>query len=455
MGFLLRKSVKVGPMRINFSNSGISYSVGVKGARLSTGQRGTFVTLGANGIYYRQKISSSPGHTNSPVYQTLPGMHSITSAPIDQLTDVDSKVFIDELSEKASKISLTKWFGIWPMIIFVVLLSFNSLRSRELVQQQGGERKVAVINSFVGSNVRALADGDSKVLRTAKYGEEFTFLGEFRQKWLKVKFNDSIGYVSKKLAGISMVQDPREVETELFITNPNYPWLLGSGLLFFAVLIYFLSRQDKKRFEMELNYEMDEQMGILYETLATHFSTFKSSQRKWQYLHAEGNVDWKRNAGAGKLINRITIGSVMQHKNPIRFFKTNVQIPHIKLNGTELYFLPERLLVRRANKFAALFYKNLVIDCSSTRFIEEESVSPDAKIVGHTWKYVNKNGGPDRRFTNNRQIPICLYSLYTLHSKTGVYETLSTSRIGAFDGFADYLKKIGVIQSIMDANQID
>jgi len=31
------------------------------------------------------------------------------------------------------------------------------------------------------------------------------------------------------------------------------------------------------------------------------------------------------------------------------------------------------------------------------------------KVIGYTWQYVNKDGGPDRWFANNPQIPIASY----------------------------------------------
>ncbi|MFC4209914.1 DUF4236 domain-containing protein [Pedobacter lithocola] len=58
MGIFFRKSFKVGPFRLNFSQSGISYSAGINGARLTSVPRGTYVTPGGNGIYYRQRIGS-------------------------------------------------------------------------------------------------------------------------------------------------------------------------------------------------------------------------------------------------------------------------------------------------------------------------------------------------------------------------------------------------------------
>ncbi len=44
---------------------------------------------------------------------------------------------------------------------------------------------------------------------------------------------------------------------------------------------------------------------------------------------------------------------------------------------------------------------------------------------------MNKKGGPDRRFANNRELPIALYEEITLRSRTGLNEKLQVSRVGA------------------------
>ena len=57
MGWYIRKSKKVGPLRINLSKSGIGVSTGIKGLRISKGPKGTYLNAGRGGIYYRKKIS--------------------------------------------------------------------------------------------------------------------------------------------------------------------------------------------------------------------------------------------------------------------------------------------------------------------------------------------------------------------------------------------------------------
>ncbi|QOK83482.1 DUF4236 domain-containing protein [Ralstonia solanacearum] len=46
MGFYVRQSVKVGPLRFNFSKSGVGVSTGVKGIRIGTGPRGNYIHMG-------------------------------------------------------------------------------------------------------------------------------------------------------------------------------------------------------------------------------------------------------------------------------------------------------------------------------------------------------------------------------------------------------------------------
>src|SRR6185437_7463588 len=134
MGWSYRKSFGSGPFRINFSKRGISYSVGVKGARVNIGPRGTYVNLSSHGISYRRKISDSGRPSN---YDNLPLVpvayqesHNIASAEIQQLTDTDSKQFISELTEKAAQISFANWLGVFPLILFLGVMLFTSFASR-------------------------------------------------------------------------------------------------------------------------------------------------------------------------------------------------------------------------------------------------------------------------------------------------------------------------------------
>src|SRR5205085_10647069 len=76
------------------------------------------------------------------------------------------------------------------------------------------------------------------------------------------------------------------------------------------------------------------------------------------------------------------------------------------------------------------------VSFSPTRFIEDAGVPQDVQVVGTTWQYVNKNGGPDRRFSNNRQIPVAQYGLLKITSRTGLNIHLHVSNLEAARYFA-------------------
>ena len=64
MGWYLKKSFAIGPLRLNLSKSGIGASVGVKGLRVSTGPKGRQLNAGREGLYYRASLNTRP---NPPV----------------------------------------------------------------------------------------------------------------------------------------------------------------------------------------------------------------------------------------------------------------------------------------------------------------------------------------------------------------------------------------------------
>ncbi len=124
------------------------------------------------------------------------------------------------------------------------------------------------------------------------------------------------------------------------------------------------------------------------------------------------------------------------------FLKTNVAIPSLKLAGDAFYFLPDRVFITNAGGIGALSYERFRATASERRFVEDGAVPRDAKIVGSTWRYVNKSGAPDRRFSNNRQMPVVMYQDVLFSSETGVRGYIELSRTGAADEFLAALQRM-------------
>jgi hypothetical protein len=132
------------------------------------------------------------------------------------------------------------------------------------------------------------------------------------------------------------------------------------------------------------------------------------------------------NAGAGRLISRTR--TALGYDVP-GVVKTNIDVPSIVGGKQSVYFFPDAMLVIEGNRVGAIAYEDLDISWNTTVFVEEDRVPSDAQIVGHTWRFVNKGGGPDRRFNNNRQIPEVMYQQMGLRGPGGFQKVLHLSRV--------------------------
>lgn len=63
---------------------------------------------------------------------------------------------------------------------------------------------------------------------------------------------------------------------------------------------------------------------------------------------------------------------------------------------------------------------DLKVEVQESRFVEDGSVPHDSHQIATTWQYVNKKGGPDRRFSNNRQLPVNAMRSFSLSSTSGL-----------------------------------
>jgi hypothetical protein len=71
MGWFLRKSFRLGPLRLNLSKRGIGASMGVKGARLGVDATGKpYVAGGRYGLYFRQRLG--PGRVPQIASESQP-----------------------------------------------------------------------------------------------------------------------------------------------------------------------------------------------------------------------------------------------------------------------------------------------------------------------------------------------------------------------------------------------
>lgn len=328
MGFRYRKSINLGgEFRVNLSKSGVGYSWGVKGYR---------VTKTANGR--TRTTASIPGTGISYVHETGKKKHNTPGTatyPANQHPPVQS---IDN----------------------------NHYDTQNIVNN--------VATSMVSEGLEDMLASASRTLKLNKLS--------------------TIGLWATAILGFA------------------FPVLFLLTIAFLVLKIYV-----KTKGTIDLDYSVDDdQQAVVDERMKIVLNITKCS-KVWRIMQTSKVIDKKYASGASNTVNRTVCKSTTKAPFP---FKANLQVASFTAGKETLLFLPDKLFIMQGNKIGALNYSDITSKSHTTRFIESEIVPRDSQIVGQTWKYVNKSGGPDKRFKDNRQLPICLYGELELSSISGL-----------------------------------
>lgn len=226
----------------------------------------------------------------------------------------------------------------------------------------------------------------------------------------------------------------------MFVFTPI--WLAILSIVVAVGVCWFASIKDALHKTTVAIYDLEPDIEMAYQQLHDAFDQLRSCSRTW-HISARGDViDRKYHAGADSLIKR---QPVVLRKGEPPSLKTNLEIPMIPVGREVLAFMPDRILVFAPDGVGSVGYEALGLEFGDSKFVEEEALPSDAIVIGTTWRYVNKKGGPDRRFKDNREIPICAYEQLRFWSTTGLNEIIQISRKGVANLLRDALSTMGNI----------
>lgn len=119
----------------------------------------------------------------------------------------------------------------------------------------------------------------------------------------------------------------------------------------------------------------------------------------------ETGVQTEKVTGGGKLPNYLT---------------TNISPVVFTFKDKRMAILPDRLLVVEKNKMAAIDYRDVKFDLSAVGYLESENAPKDSELIKYVWAYANKDGSPDKRYSNNKQYPVMKYGKIVITSSSGL-----------------------------------
>ena len=332
MGWYLRKSVRMGPVRWNLSKSGIGMSVGVRGLRVGAGPRGPYVAGGRGGIYFRQGLGTQRKRAPLPQRQQT---HLGPFGPIP-------------LTHAPSQTSAPDPFAPMECIPETQLAEFSPSTANALAQYIAAQRRHVAL------------------------------------------FPWALGVI---------------IFLNLVILVNIWPVAIVTVPLSIFGGIYIF-RWDRQRTDVLLQYELDADEAIRYHQLCSGLAALSATHRLLRVEARQVHGDWKHRAGTTTALRLAPVNVIPPGKLP--WLETNIPVWSIRWREGKvaLTFLPDRVVIEQGRRIAVTPYSELHITTTVGRFVEQGSVPQDARILGYNWQYPNKDGGPDRRFNNNRQWPV-------------------------------------------------
>lgn len=213
-------------------------------------------------------------------------------------------------------------------------------------------------------------------------------------------------------------------------------WVAGSVVVVGAIVVSRVHWSRRYR-PFLMHYSLPEELRIPYDAMCVGASRVAGADRVWLVRAESGIVDGKYAGGAGVAVHRrrTRVGRAVPHG-----VESNLIPPVIGVGTQALYFFPDRVIVLEGLAVGAVEYPDLQVKLSLTTSVEHDEQPSDAHVVGSTWEYVNRDGGPDRRFAQNRQIPLLEYAEISLRSSSGLNERIHVSSVEAGGAFVDALR---------------
>lgn len=177
---------------------------------------------------------------------------------------------------------------------------------------------------------------------------------------------------------------------------------------------------------VEAEFILPPSVSQSFQLVMVAFEKLRYSHAIWDVTYAE-NIDRSvSRSAASSQVRRYIVKAETSESESLVYAGKSLRLQN--QNGEDFQFYPGVLLMESSKgEFALIDYLTINVDFGTTRFVEDERVPNDAKVVGSTWHKVNKDGSPDRRFAQNFEIPIVEYGFLRFTSPLGLYEEFLVS----------------------------
>jgi hypothetical protein len=350
MGLRFRQSINLLPgLRVNFGLRGISVTVGPRGANLNVGTRGTYLNLGlpGTGIGYRGRLDK---------IRSLESSRPKARPDPERQPQINPDIFNRH----------PPYVDVAPHVIEFKSVDVASLGSESLERVSALCEKLQRQRHTISAEI---TQAEKDVVRAARMSRRFAWL----RRWIApTTFNSFQEYNDDCLNRLDVL---KEIKQSLIL---DVEFAISDGA--------------KKAFS----------------NVTAAFDRVGRSVRIWDITSAQAVDRYRTRSIASQNLDTQPVSFDRTYDS---LMATEFKPPRfINANGADLMLYPAFVMVQIGERVALLDIRQVEITVEPTRFVVYDgNVPSDSMVVDSTWQYVNKDGAPDRRFSNNPTIPIAKY----------------------------------------------
>lgn len=370
MPFRFRRSVRLFPgVRLNLSKSGMSVSVGGPGATLNLSRRGHSVTVGlpGTGLSYRHQLTS-PRQTQADGRHDA-GLRAPALTPYP-VPDAAPPVTSDP-TPLAGEIRSAEVAG----------LTTPDLQGlKQLINEAAAQK--ASLKLDLAAALASREQAWRKLRRREQMPLRLFLKGEIPAA--RAAFEEAEGEALKVAEAIALS-------------------------------------------EVRVVFAFDPPALAAQRDLVEAHQALSRSRRIWDVLSSVAVDRVRERSAASSAIRRTPVALSTVSDSVVAGDQIGLRFQNA--NGADLDFFPGFLLMRQrgATDYALIDLRDVQLTAEPIQFIEDEAVPPDTRVIDHAWAKANRDGSPDRRFRDNRQIPVVLYGSLHFSSAAGLAEAYHVS----------------------------
>jgi hypothetical protein len=379
MGLRFHHRISLLPgVHINLGLNGASLNLGVPGANITVGPHELAGTLGipGTGLSWRKTIGAPHRNTHPSVPLPLSPsagkpFRPIASAGIETLTSANLAPLHD------------------------LVLATRAERAEATRHLDSCERKLR----------RMQQDAEQLRDREAKARE---MLRRLRTSWFR------------RLRGAKIERTERLVESEAAAAATGADMLRRAGDL------VEVARERRDSTWLNLTVELSASAQRAWENLEAAFDALCRSAAIWDITASRAKRAGEERSTATEIVERKRVKLARGEVDVLESRHSALQWQNA--NGGDIFLLPGFILIfRNETDFALIDFSEIELHVSMVKFTESEQVPADALLIGRTWALANRDGTRDRRYANNRELPVLAYAQFLWQSQSGLNEAFQFS----------------------------